>query len=442
MPHYDSEPQVTVGIVSGQKIQFVLNHVYLAKGDRVTGSQAVEFSEGAILWNGNLYRQLVFQPASQGASFSLSDVIIGVNFHWERKETQTFLGTLRLVVEADKICAINELPVEDYLESVISSEMSATSSLQLLKAHAVISRSWLLAQMEKRRLAQERGDNFFSFIRKDNMLIRWYDREDHTIFDVCADDHCQRYQGITKETSSHVAEAIRQTRGQILTADGEICDARFSKCCGGATEEFEYCWEDTPKSYLKAVADHGPGTVLPDLRVEANAERWIRSSVPSYCNTTDRRVLSQVLNDYDQETTDFYRWKVSYTQQELSELITTKLKIDFGHILDLVPLERGKSGRIVKLKIVGSERTFIIGKELEIRRALSATHLYSSAFVVDKHPADARGIPAGFDIVGAGWGHGVGLCQIGAAMMGEQGFGYDDILLHYYQGAQITQIYK
>ncbi len=442
MPHYDSEPQVTVGIVSGQKIQFVLNHVYLAKGDRVTGSQAVEFSEGAILWNGNLYRQLVFQPASQGASFSLSDVTIGVNFHWERKETQTFLGTLRLVVEADKICAINELPVEDYLESVISSEMSATSSLQLLKAHAVISRSWLLAQMEKRRLAQERGDNFFSFIRKDNMLIRWYDREDHTIFDVCADDHCQRYQGITKETSSHVAEAIRQTRGQILTADGEICDARFSKCCGGATEEFEYCWEDTPKSYLKAVADHGPGTVLPDLRVEANAERWIRSSVPSYCNTTDRRVLSQVLNDYDQETTDFYRWKVSYTQQELSELITTKLKIDFGHILDLVPLERGKSGRIVKLKIVGSERTFIIGKELEIRRALSATHLYSSAFVVDKPPADARGRPAGFDIVGAGWGHGVGLCQIGAAMMGEQGFGYDDILLHYYQGAQITQIYK
>ncbi len=199
--------------------------------------------------------QLTFHPQSADASFSLSDVTIGVNFHWERKETQTFLGTLRFVVESDKIVAINELPVEKYLESVISSEMSATSSLELLKAHAVISRSWLLAQMQKRREVAESGNNFFSFAKKEDTLIRWYDREDHTLFDVCADDHCQRYQGITKETSPHVAEAIRQTKGQVLMDGDEICDARFSKCCGGITEEFQYCWEDTPKTYLTAVRD-------------------------------------------------------------------------------------------------------------------------------------------------------------------------------------------
>ena len=249
------QPNVTVGIVSGQKIHFSLNKPYLAKGETVMGEQVVEFSEGGVLWNGNQYSKLTFHPQSADASFSLSDVTIGVNFHWERKETQTFLGTLRFVVEADKICAINELPVEKYLESVISSEMSATSSLELLKAHAVISRSWLLAQMKKRREVAASGNNFFSFVKKDDMLIRWYDREDHTIFDVCADDHCQRYQGITKETSPHVAEAIRQTLGQVLLDGEDICDARFSKCCGGETEEFQYCWEDTPKSYLTAVRD-------------------------------------------------------------------------------------------------------------------------------------------------------------------------------------------
>ena len=249
------QPNVTVGIVSGQKIHFSLNKPYLAKGETVMGEQVVEFSEGGVLWNGNQYSKLTFHPQSADASFSLSDVTIGVNFHWERKETQTFLGTLRFVVEADKICAINELPVEKYLESVISSEMSATSSLELLKAHAVISRSWLLAQMKKRREVAASGNNFFSFVKKDDMQIRWYDREDHTIFDVCADDHCQRYQGITKETSPHVAEAIRQTLGQVLLDGEDICDARFSKCCGGETEEFQYCWEDTPKSYLTAVRD-------------------------------------------------------------------------------------------------------------------------------------------------------------------------------------------
>ena len=438
------QPDVTVGIVSAQKIHFSLNKPYLAKGEKVLGEQVVEFSEGGVLWNGNQYSKLTFHPQSADASFSLSDVTIGVNFHWERKETQTFLGTLRFVVESDKIVAINELPVEKYLESVISSEMSATSSLELLKAHAVISRSWLLAQMQKRREVAESGNNFFSFTRKEDTLIRWYDREDHTLFDVCADDHCQRYQGITKETSPHVAEAIRQTKGQILMDGEEICDARFSKCCGGITEEFQYCWEDMPKTYLTAVRDIALGVehTLPNLTNEEEAEKWIRFNPPAFCNTQDKKILSEVLNDYDQETVNFYRWKETLSQEKLQQLIADKLKMDLGAILDMKAVERGKSGRISKLQIIGTEKTFTIGKELEIRRTLSDSHLLSSAFVVDKYDKDEQGVPQRFELIGAGWGHGVGLCQIGAAVMGEQGYHYDAILLHYYQGAEIKKLYK
>ncbi|MBQ9261643.1 MAG: DUF4922 domain-containing protein [Prevotella sp.] len=404
------DPNVSVGIDSAEKIAFTLNAPYTAKGETLTGNQEVEFSEGGILWRGNQYRELTFTPQSDDASFSLHDVTIGVNFHWERKETQVFSGTLRLVVEADKIVAINELPVERYLTSVISSEMSASASKEFLKAHAVISRSWLLAQMEKRKQLDNGGGAFFSFVKKDDELIRWYDREDHTIFDVCADDHCQRYQGITKQSTPAAEQAISETRGQILAYGDEICDARFSKCCGGETEEFQYCWEDTPKPYL--VSFHDP-----------------------YCNTNDKNILSQVLNDYDQETIDFYRWTVEYTQEQLSELINRKLKDDFGTITDLIPVERGKSGRIWKLKIVGTKKTFSIGKELEIRRALSETHLLSSAFDVEKQ-GDR------FILHGKGWGHGVGLCQIGAAVMGEQGKTYDEILLFYYRNAEIKHLYE
>lgn len=396
------QPDVTVGIVSAQKIHFSLNKPYLAKGEKVLGEQVVEFSEGGVLWNGNQYSQLTFHPQSADASFSLSDVTIGVNFHWERKETQTFLGTLRFVVESDKIVAINELPVEKYLESVISSEMSATSSLELLKAHAVISRSWLLAQMKKRREVAESGNNFFSFTKKEDTLIRWYDREDHTLFDVCADDHCQRYQGITKETSPHVAEAIRQTKGQILMDGEEICDARFSKCCGGITEEFQYCWEDTPKTYLTAVRDIALGVehTLPNLTNEEEAEKWIRFNPPAFCNTQDKKILSEVLNDYDQETVNFYRWKETLSQEKLQQLIADKLKMDLGAILDMKAVERGKSGRISKLQIIGTEKIFTIGKELEIRRTLSDSHLLSSAFVVDKYDKDEQGVPQRFELIG------------------------------------------
>ena len=437
----DKQPMVSVGLTSTDTIRFVLNKPFLAKGEETSGLQEVTFSEGGLLWNGNHYRELTFTPTAKDASFSIDGITIGIDFHWQRQKTLTFTGILHLVVEEDKICAINELPVESYLESVISSEMSATSSMELLKAHAVISRSWLLAQMEKRQQKTAGGNGFFSFEKGEDMLIKWYDREDHTIFDVCADDHCQRYQGITKKSSRLVAEAVRQTRGQVLTSEGKICDARFSKCCGGATEEFQYCWENSPKKYLKSIADTAEDTPLPDLSIEENAEKWIRSTPDAFCNTNDSKVLKQVLNDYDQETTDFYRWKVEYSADELQQLVSSKLKMDLGRITGLDALERGKSGRISKLKITGTAKTFTIGKELEIRRILSHTHLYSSAFVVDKLDIGKDGIPQRFVLTGAGWGHGVGLCQIGAAVMGERGYSYDKILLHYYSDATITTLY-
>ena len=416
------EPTVSVGIISADKISFVLNKPYIAKGEVITGVQSVAFSEGGILWRGTQYRELAFTPQTADATFSLHDVTIGVDYHWERQQTFVYEGSLRIVVDADKIVAINELSVERYLTSVISSEMSPTASLEFLKAHAVISRSWLLAQMEKRRRLDSGNNSFFSFIKKDNELIRWYDREDHTIFDVCADDHCQRYQGIPKENGGKAEEAISQTRGQVLTFptnEGyEICDARFSKCCGEQTEEFQYCWEDTPKPYLVSI--HDP-----------------------YCNTHDSHILSQVLKDYDQETPDFYRWTVEYTQEELTRLVNCKLKDDFGTITDLIPLERGKSGRIWKLKIVGTKKTFTIGKELEIRRALSETHLLSSAFDVEvRRQVSGDRSEVIFTLHGKGWGHGVGLCQIGAAVMGEQGKSYDEILLFYYRNAEIQRLYE
>lgn len=444
--HESTEPEVSVGIMSRQRIRFSLNATYSAKGSLVRGEQTVECSEGGILWNGNLYRELTFTPQENKASFSLYDVTIGIKFHWERQETQIFSGTLKLVVEEEKITAINVLPVEDYLISVISSEMNASASPEFLKASAVISRSWLYAQIEKRKQLSNHDRGFFSFSKSDGELIRWYDREDHTIFDVCADDHCQRYQGITRASNEAVVEAVKATRGQILTSGDDICDARFSKCCGGATEEFEYCWEDKHLSYLTSIRDIAPENLsgirpaLPDLTREEEAEKWIRSNPPSFCHTEDEEILRQVLNDYDRETTDFYRWRVEYTQDELSGLIAENLKTDFGSILDLIPVERGRGGHISRLKIVGTQETLVIGKELEIRRVLSRTHLFSSAFVVDKEDLH-DGIPGRFVLHGAGWGHGVGMCQIGAAVMGAKGYRYDEILKHYYDGITIRKVY-
>lgn len=433
------EPNVTVGIMNGTEIHFELNGPYSAKGETLTGSQVVTYKDGAIQWKNNYYSELTFSPIEESSTFTLDDVTIGVNFHWERNERQTFCGTLRVIVDEEKLVVINEVPVETYLTSVISSEMSGTSSAELLRAHAVVSRSWLLRQMQRRMNAQD--GSFFSFTRKDDEFIRWYDRQDHTLFDVCADDHCQRYQGITRASSPAVLEAIEVTRGKVLAYDDEICDARFSKCCGGISERYDTCWEDRDVPYLQAIRDNANDEPLPDLTDETQAEAWIRQSPDSFCNTSDMKLLTQVLNDYDQETPDFYRWKVTYTQQELSDLIRSKREEDFGDIIDLQPVQRGPSGRLLKLRIVGSKCSLVIGKELEIRRALSPSHLYSSAFVVDKGDV-VNGIPQSFTLTGAGWGHGTGMCQIGAAVMSDKGYDYEHILHHYYKNASIKQIYK
>ncbi len=428
----ETEIEVSVGIVSADCIHFCLNSVFSAKGQTVEGLQEVSFEEGGILWNGNVYQQLSFHPLQPDATFSIQDVVIGKDFHWERKETQTFSGSIEFVVNEGKVCAINTLPVEDYLTSVISSEMKSTASLEFLKAHAVISRSWIITQIKKHNKADKQNKNtFFSFHKTDNEIIRWYGREDHTLFDVCADDHCQRYQGVTKASSENAARAVRETKGLVLYYNGEICDARFSKCCGGISEEFGTCWEDVHKPYLISQRDSHYETTMPDLTKEENARAWILSTPHAFCNTQNKNILNQILNSSDQETTDFFRWNIEYPQDELSHLINDNLKDDFGEIIDLIPLKRGKSGRIYRLQIVGTKKSIIIGKELEIRRVLSHTHLFSSAFVVDK-------VKGNFVLHGAGWGHGVGLCQIGAAVMGENGYDYKQILNHYYPGSYLA----
>lgn len=439
-----SEPLIHVGILlQQQKIDFSLPAGYrLNERESEPGDYLVEIDDGKILFNGEIFDEIVFEAGDlHHTAFVVKNVIIGVQFHWERKEDQHFPGNLKFIVENGGISAINIVSLEDYLTSVISSEMSATSSEELLKAHAVISRSWLLAQIYKNRSLESAGAGYCTSFETPTEIFRWYDRENHDRFDVCADDHCQRYQGITRQSTELVKKVIQATRGEVLHYNGVICDARFSKCCGGIMETFENVWESVVHPYLQAKPDHTEGSPLPDLTVEENAEEWIRSSPPAFCNTHDANVLRQVLNDYDQETADFYRWKIIYSQKELSTLIRERSGIDFGEIIALQPLERGTSGRIIRLKIIGSERVMTIGKELEIRRTLSKSHLYSSAFVVDTEGEDENGTPQKFILTGAGWGHGVGLCQIGAAIMAEKGYGYKEILVHYYPSSETITNY-
>ncbi len=444
---FASQPSVSVGILSATEINVTLEAAYTdsASGTTVQGPQSFSVAPDGtgVVWQGEIHREVMLTPAEgQGCTFEVADVVIGVGFHWERRENQRFSGSLKIIVENGRITLINILPVEDYLLSVISSEMSATASLELLKAHAVISRGWLLAQIVKNREIAAGADNCGAeMIENDSERVRWYDREDHLNFDVCADDHCQRYQGVTRQSTARVAEAIAATKGLALTADGRLCDTRFSKCCGGVFEEFENCWEPQHHSYLVARRDNTNPAEFPDLRDEKNAREWIMHRPDAFCHTNDKKILSQVLNNYDQETTDFYRWEVNYSRAGLSALVRERSGIDFGEIRDLQPVERGTSGRIIRLRIVGTRRTMVIGKELEIRRTLSPSHLYSSAFVVERGAPDSEGLPESFTLYGAGWGHGVGLCQIGAAVMGEQGYGYEAILAHYFPGAALTRLY-
>lgn len=335
-------------------------------------------------------------------TFTLHGVVIGRQFHWQQIENQTFAGALRIVHDGDELVAINDVELEEYLASVISSEMSAEAPTELLKAHAIIARSWVLAQ-----------------------------RGVHRLFDVCADDHCQRYQGLTRIATPAVRQAVEDTRGIVLTCDGRLCDARYSKCCGGMTERFSTCWAGEDVPYLQAVRDQDTPGELPDLTTEEDARRWILNSPPSFCDARAASVFTRIVNRFDQPTTQAYRWQVNYTREQLSNIIERKTHLGLGTILHLEPLRRGPSGRISRLRIVGEQGTEDIGKELEIRRALSPTHLLSSAFVVQE-------TPAGFTLHGAGWGHGVGLCQIGAAMMALDGYDHRQILAHYYPNTYLT----
>lgn len=413
-----SQRRLEVGIMSGSEIEFEI----ISDG---AGRQKVEYSQGRISYNGALYDELVFEAQTEATmfaepSFILYGVTIGVDFHWERKVTQKFAGTLKFIVDGGKVTAVNIVGVEDYLLSVISSEMKASAGLEFLKAHAVISRSWVMAQVEHRQSHVSRTPGpscpVSEPVEGAEEYIKWFDHDDHTLFDVCADDHCQRYQGLTMAVGDTVRKAVDQTWGLVLTSEGKICDARFSKCCGGRMELFSTCWEDKDYPYLQPLPDTADCVEGGDV----------------FCDTKDEKILSQVLNDYDLETRDFYRWRTEYSRTEVSDLVRRRSGMDFGTIRDLVPVERGPSGRLKRLKVVGDKKTMIIGKELIIRRWLSDSHLKSSAFEVHWDGDHLT-------LDGSGWGHGVGLCQIGAAVMAAKGYSFDRILLHYYPGSTLER---
>ena len=430
------QPRISVGIMAAAQIRFCLNDSYTDGRNSFEGEMSISTVQGRLSWNGILIDSLTLKPNEHSSTFTLHDVTIGIGFHWERKEEQTFSGQLKFIIDNGLVRAINILPVEEYLTSVISSEMKPTASNEFLKAHAVISRSWVLAQLRSpyRRSAVTGTSQPSNDYMRDR-IIKWYDHDQHTLFDVCADDHCQRYQGRTRIISAAAQAAVKETMGQTLVFDGHLCDARFSKCCGGITEQFETCWQDEHKPYLVPLRDssvnEGP---LPDLTVEENARQWILSQPKSFCNSADGNILSESLNGYDLETPDYYRWTVEYTTQQISDIFKRKSGLDIGDIVDMRPVKRGPSGRIEELEITGTLSTVTIGKELEIRRTLSESHLFSSAFVVEK-------APGGFILHGAGWGHGVGLCQIGAAVMASKGYTYREILRHYYPGTTLGRFY-
>lgn len=431
------QPKIKVGIMAAPLIKFCLNDSYTDGRSSFEGEMSISVVGGRLSWNGILIDNLTLKPNEHGSTFTLHDVTIGIGFHWERKEEQTFSGQLNFIVENGLVRAINILPVEEYLTSVISSEMKPTASREFLRAHAVISRSWVLAQLRSpyRKAIQAESEAPVTGSHILDRIIKWYDHDQHTLFDVCADDHCQRYQGRTRIISAAAQAAVKDTLGQTLVFDGHLCDARFSKCCGGVTEQFESCWQDEHKPYLVALRDSSINEgALPDLSIEENARQWILSEPKSFCNSADGNILSESLNGYDLETPDYYRWKVEYTAEQVSDIFRRKSGLDIGDIVDLRPIKRGPSGRIYELEIQGTKQAVTIGKELEIRRTLSESHLFSSAFVVEK-------TAGGFILHGAGWGHGVGLCQIGAAVMAAKGYTYREILHHYYPHTTLSRFY-
>jgi stage II sporulation protein D len=440
------EPNITVGIVDRQsKVGGRLDGTFAGRDiGPLSGEFSAKVTEGAVKLFDEAQREIACAgrlrlAAPKGSTFSLFNVTIGNRFHWQRNEDQTFRGNLILQARKDgTITAVNQIPLEEYLQSVVSSEMSGAAPTEFLKAHAILSRSWLLASLKGRKKTGQKFIPVAKTLQKEGEVNRWYDREEHDLFDVCADDHCQRYQGITKITSGEATEAVRQTRGLVITYRGKICDARYSKACGGLTEEFATAWDNKGVPYLKSISD--APVAYGAIETEEEADRWIRSRPEAYCHTKDKALLEKILPVFDRETATFFRWTVEYSRYELERIVRQKSGIDFGALQEIVPLERGPSGRISRLKLVGSKMSIVVGKELEIRRWLSPSHLYSSAFVITvvRNP---RGEAERFILHGAGWGHGVGFCQIGAAVMATRGFSAEQILKHYFRGVKISRVY-
>lgn len=440
------EPKIKVGIIEQcRKVDGAFNGPYHLDNDRVIdGGFAARIAGGqVILYDASgievVRREEIRCSPFDGSTFTLFDVTIGVHFHWERKQEQTFHGTLTLIPdERGDLVAINEIHLEDYLGSVISSEMNAEAHPEFLKAHAIISRSWLVASLKRTPKADFPGRVSFGTVGQKDEIICWYDREKHVLFDVCADDHCQRYQGINCLMTGSARDAVDATRGVFLVYNDDICDARYHKACGGLTDDFANTWESIPVTYLTSVSDSADSHS--QIRTEDEAKRWILSHPDAYCNTRDETILKQILPFYDQDTADFFRWEVTYTRKTLEGILQEKSGTDFGDLQKLIPIERGPSGRIVRLRIEGTKHAITIGKELEIRRWLSRSHLLSSAFIVTiEH--DSSGLPARFILHGAGWGHGVGLCQIGAAVMAAKGYTTEEILKHYFRETELKKLY-
>ncbi len=342
----------------------------------------------------------------------LHDVTIGIQFHWEREEDDDYPYILEFCKSsAKKIMAINELPVERYLESVISSEMSGDCPSALLHAHTVIARSWLLAQMQN---------------------------PPHVNYLVCHDDHCQRYQGMRRWTKS-AGNAVKDTHGEVLTYQGEICDTRYSKSCGGITENFENCWPPQKVSYCQTIVDAPENKIspVPDLTKEENVRTWVTFRPASFCNATPQE-LERLLVEYDREIKDLFRWEVIYSQDEITKLIESKTQRKLGQLKEIKTGKRGRSGRLLSIDFIGTTGNIHVDDQLEIRRVLSPSHLYSACFVVDTE-GGKDSVPDKFILRGGGWGHGVGLCQIGAAVMSTHGYDYKQILQHYYRGTELTQ---
>lgn len=452
MIKFNREPVIKVGLMTGAssaRITLAGRFVNDSGAEVDGGDYTASIDDEAVAFDGPTplrSASILIAPVDfDSCRITVHDITIGIDFHWQRKEAQQFQGALRLDAGRDELMLINELPLESYLVSVISSEMSASCPPELLRAHAIVSRSWLLAQLNNASNSSQTTDNEpgESVDDSSRRIVRWYDRENHADFDVCADDHCQRYQGISKAFSESAFDAVGDTHGKALVWNDEICDARYSKSCGGMTEVFRAAWEDRDVPYLTALYDgrESIAEYAMPLTDEANSETWIRSQPPAYCNTDSAELLARILPGFDQETRDFYRWKVVYWQDELREIIRARLGLDTGRIIALEPLERGESGRIIKLGIKAENQNLVIGKELEIRRTLSRSHLYSSAFVVEKLMSGEDIYPQSFTLTGAGWGHGVGLCQIGAAVMADEGKSHEEILKHYFRGATIGSLY-